>query len=73
MMLETFAPRTCLACCATCHEWTWKRGIGAYCPVLKQSIEGHDLTACGCAAWVCEPRESYAIQTYDELVKEGAK
>jgi hypothetical protein len=69
-MINRFPPRSQPECCATCDQWYAKRRKGLpWCPVLKQLLPD-DLTACGCAQWRKEPRESFAVALYQELKQE---
>lgn len=73
--LETFLLKSRIECCGTCRHWTIKmrgegkkRGPVKWCPVLGTELPG--LTNCGCAAWVRERHETFALGLYAEIEKE---
>ena len=71
LALESFPPLSRVACCGTCAQWSIHRVDGrpvAVCPVVGQ-LPDDDLAACGCAAWVRETRESYAVALYARITE----
>lgn len=76
--LETFPARSRLARCGTCEAWSVRRKPGSrtsglWCPRLGTFLPEQDLTAQGCQAWRQEPRETFAVELYEELIEEGAQ
>lgn len=75
--LETFPPRTRLACCGTCEAWREQRHpetkrSEAYCPRLGIYLYDN-MEAIGCAAWRQEMREPFALALYETLYRAGVR
>lgn len=50
------------------------RKSGLWCPRLGIFLPEQDLTAQGCElGWSREPRETFAVELYEQLVREGAQ
>lgn len=73
MSLETFPLKSRVECCGTCRHWRVRikrnRPVKV-CAILE--IELPSLTDCGCAAWVKERHETFAIRLYHEIEEEIA-